>query len=232
MALFDKLFGTKNDDKSAENSERQRILEIIESGDKDKLNELGIQIHKGIKENPTNFALSLFAEVFVWKPMIVRAIYGIEETTNLCSEFQKQIEPLMERASKRCDNWSQLEKELDFLGSDDIIRESLIFHLNRHNFLYSLYLLFTAKECEVFESFWNVLKNRHGEDDVKRWKELYLEDIEYLINEMRLFNKDGVLKDKLSFQYLEVMVEYFELQIKFDKELATKYIQAKTEKLK
>lgn len=231
MALFDKLFCAKNDDKSAENSERQRILEIIENGDKDELNELGIQIHKGINKNPTNFALSLFTEVFVWKPMIVRAIYGIEETTNLCSEFQKQIEPLMEQASKRCDNWGQIREKLDFLGSDDIIYETSMFYFKIHHSLYGLYLLFTAKECEVCEAFWNMLENRY-EDDVKEWKERYSEDIEYLINEMGLFNKDGVLKDNLSFQYLEVMVEYFELQIKFDKELATKYIQAKTEKLK
>ncbi|MGX3098979.1 hypothetical protein [Helicobacter sp. 23-1046] len=230
MALFDKIFGTNNNDKSAENSERQRILEIIENGDKDKLNELGIQIHKGIKENPTNFALSLFAEVFVWKPMIVRAIYGIEETTNLCSEFQKQIEPLIERVNKRYHSWEWLEENLDFLGNDDIICKSLIFYSNRYVLLTYLYVLFAAKECKVFEAFWNVLKNQHSEDDVKRRKELYSEDIEYLINEMHLFNKDGVLKDKLSFQYLEVMVEYFELQIKFDKELATKYIQAKTAK--
>ena len=224
-SIGDKLLNTKVGKKWAENSERQRILEILENGSKDELRELGRQMHQSVRENYEHLALQLFAMVFVWKPKIIRTIYDINETTNLCCEFQKQINSLWEQAKKISDNWDQLQEDIGFLGSDNTIRESVLFYANRAILLGRFSLLFISKEV-YSDKFWDIIESEYGEDNTKDLREQYSDTIDVFVNKANIFNENGSLNEKISFSFLEYLVVRWELLFKFDAELANKYIDA------
>lgn len=225
-SISNKIFGEKADN-GTDNDERARIVEILEKGSKDEIEALGDTLRRDILENPTNLGLCLFAKVFYWKPFHLRARYGIMDATVFCKMFVEKIKHLYETIDKEYDRLVKIEKKL---GYDKEINKDITFLNERALYLAIFRLLFNSKDG-YSEAFWKLVEMEYGEDNIKFLKEQYSNTIDILVD-MCIFDENGYLKESLSFIYIGNMIAHYELMSRFDKEIAIKYIQVLTEKLR
>lgn len=226
-SINNKIFGEKADNET-DNAERARIVEILEKGSKDEIEALGDTLRRDILENPTDMGLCLFAKVFYWKPFHLRARYGIMDATGLCSMFAEKIKHLSEIIGKESNRLFEINKKL---GYDKAIGKETLFLTERAIYLGKFQLLFTYSKDDYSEAFWKIVEMEYGEDNIKFLKEEYSSTIDNLVD-MCIFDENGYLEENLTFFYIGNMIAHYELMSRFDKEIAIKYIQVLTEKLR
>lgn len=225
-SISNKIFGEKADN-GTDNDERARIVEILEKGSKDEIEALGDTLRLDVFKKPTNLGLHLFARVFYWKPFTLRVRYEMIKTTEICSMFLEKIKHLNETISKES---SRLLEITQTLGYDKEINEEMSFLIQRETYLIDFQMLFNSKD-DYSEAFWKIVEMEYGEDNTKDFREQCLGAIDNLVN-ICIFDENGFFRENLTFAYIGNMIAYYELMSRFDKEIAIKYIQVLTEKLR